>query len=90
MKTILKYEINTGINEIDLPRGARILHVKVEHGAVYIYAEVNIYTNKEVETRIFKTYSLGEEMSEHENVYYVGDFCYSYPGSLFHLYEIIK
>ena len=62
MKTIQKYDIDTGAVSIKMPRGARILFVGGQAKSVCLWAIVDIEPDRLEELRHFETYKDGEKL----------------------------
>ena len=80
-KEIWKFPIETITCEIVMPRGAKILHVALQHGTRCLWAEVGPEQPKV--TRSFQLYGTGQEIPAHAEyvcTWLDGDF-------LRHLYE---
>ena len=62
MRTIQKYDIDTGSVSVRMPRGARILHVGGQTKSVCLWAVIDIEPDRLEELRHFETYKDGDEL----------------------------
>lgn len=98
MKTIYKYEIKAGSNEIEIPEDAEPLAVQIHGDKPYVWILQD--TDKPKVKRYFYTFGTGHDIGE--NIFktydrnitslgeYIGTFQLSGWGFVFHLFEIIK
>jgi len=86
MKTIWKFPVSmTDSIGIEMPVGARVLTVQVQHGQPYIWVEVDPEAQKE--HRSFRLFGTGHPIEEGFVLDYVGTFQMHDGGLVFHLYE---
>lgn len=87
MDTIFKYVLRvTDYQEIEMPSGAKIIHVHEQINAPCIWALVN--THKKYEVRKFKIHGTGHEI-DLTNLNYVGSFLLTNQLFVGHLFEIV-
>lgn len=72
--------------EISMPRHAAVLHVGVQDGIAYLWAQVN--TNKPMETYKFHALGTGWEFPKHVGRY-IGTFQID-DGLVFHVYDHLE
>lgn len=85
-KQIWKYQLLTiGINEIEMPKGAKILSLQMNNKIPCIWAIVN--PNAEKEIRRFNIYGTGHNITE-DDLKYIGTFQMHNDMLVFHLFEI--
>jgi len=84
---IFKYPIEASdYFSLDLPKGAKILTVQVQHEMPFIWALVNPNVSKEM--RHFKVAGTGHNIDEHPDaLIYIGTFQLSNGALVFHLFE---
>ena len=58
MKQVWKFQVGTAVTTIDLPRGAKVLHVGIQDGAVCFWASVTPTAIKQ--SRQFKVIGTGQ------------------------------
>lgn len=87
MNSIWKYKIETtDYQEIEMPIGAQILCVQIQHGEPHIWAIVN--TGAEKEKRIFQIYGTGNPFSRFgKNLLYIGTYQIGQGDFVFHVFE---
>ena len=56
---IWKYVLETDVNRLEMPKGARVLCVHEQHGRVFLWALVD--ETAEVEEREFEIFGTGQE-----------------------------
>lgn len=85
MKTIYKYEVKAGLNELYLPQDTKVLTVQIQDDNPYMWAIVK--TDKPLVKRLFYTYGTGHEI-KHLIKEYIGTFQLLNLGLVFHLFEV--
>lgn len=85
MKTIYKYEVpvTSGVT-VQLPEGARLLCVQMQHGNPCLWAQVD--SDAPLETRSFCWYGTGHQLP-HVPGQYVGTVQLNNGALVFHLFE---
>jgi hypothetical protein len=83
VKTIFKYAINPGIQELALPVGAQILTVQEQQGKPQLWALVD--TEAPTEARAFAVVGTGHPVPEPVGDY-IGTFQLPMLGLVFHLF----
>lgn len=87
MKTIWKYELETlDIFGLEMPRGAEVLTVQMQHEKPCLWALVDASEDKE--NRIFTIHGTGHHVSSAENKFYVGTYQLMGEDLVFHLFEL--
>ena len=87
MKTIFKYPISaTHECLIDLPKGAKIISLKVQRGIPCLWAIVD--TDAEIEKRKFMTYGTGHELPVNPGTF-IGTFLVN-DFFVYHVFEVIS
>lgn len=61
MRTVWKYKIVPGLNEITMPFGARPLYANIQDGHIHLWCEVNTQANPK-QKRLFQAYGTGHEV----------------------------
>ena len=91
MKTIWKYELVELINEIRLPQGAEILHVREQHNKVCIWAEIDdsVVVDHLYEKRTFVLAGTGHQKPDGE-LTYLGTAMLDGGDIVMHVYEAIN
>ncbi len=85
MQTIWKFSMDqTGVQAIEMPTGAKIVHVAVQGGAVCLWAQVN--PQAVTERRLISVYGTGQEMPDDPG-HHVGTFLLSGGQYVFHVYD---
>jgi len=85
MKTIWKFQFEVDDNiEIEMPMGAEILTVGIQHGIPCLWALVD--TEKDKIKRKFELYGTGHPVSERHKKY-IGTFQTREGYLVFHLFE---
>jgi len=82
MKSVWKYPLFMGLTELELPAGAKVLHVEEQSGIPHIWALVD--TEAEKEPRHFLIRGTGHNVDE--DLTYVGTW--QAPPYVWHLFEI--
>jgi hypothetical protein len=88
MKTIWKYELErTGEQRVEVPRNAKLLCIKTQHGKPCIWFEVE--TESGTEERIFSIFGTGHEIPQDMGVSYeyIDSFLVADDNLVFHVYE---
>ena len=87
MKVIWKYILNRVVKEtVDLPEGAQILKVEMQHGEFCLWALVD--TRKKSEQRKIIIRGTGYEV-EYDNVKFISTFKVEGDRFIFHAFEVI-
>jgi hypothetical protein len=89
MSTIYKYKLSASDPTfyIMMPAGSEIVHVAVQHGSPYIWAEVD--TQHQPQERRFRFVATGQSIPEKEDYRkYIGTFLLNDGDFVIHLYEI--
>ena len=87
MKRIHKYPLVAGVigrQSISLPAGARVLTAQVQHGVIYLWAEVDTDETSE-ELREFVIHGTGDDMLDH--LHYIDTVQLDGGYLVFHVYE---
>lgn len=85
MRRIYKYEIPIKDSfALELPQGARILHINTQRDAPCLWAEIDDTAPKT--TRWFEVYGTGHLMHDNPNAY-IGTFFVHDGQFVFHVYE---
>lgn len=82
---IYKYYIRDKITKLELPKGAKILCVKMQAGEPCIWALVNPSAEKEIRTIV--TYGTGHKLPDNPGTY-IDTFFASNGLSVFHVFEV--
>jgi hypothetical protein len=87
MKTIWKYILEPDKLSITMPKNAKILTVREQHGSICMWAEVD--SENETETRVFSIYGTGHRMPRGMGLqeHYIGTAMLSDGNLVFHVYE---
>ena len=86
MKKIYKYEIAPGVFQaLNLPAGAEVLSIQVQHGRPHIWAAID--TEKPLTTRTFCVYGTGVEIPDFYMLSFIGTFQLADGDLVFHLFE---
>ena len=89
MTTIYKYELKTSeLTELEIPAGAKVLHVNLQHGHPMLWAMVD--THAPLETRTFCVYGTGHTIPEKANVSFINTFFVDGGTYVFHAFELLK
>lgn len=90
MKTIWKFELKVvDIQNIEMPKNAQILSVKMQNEIPVLYALVN--TDNESEERLIEIFGTGHEVMHDTSVsQYIGTFKMRNDKLMFHVFEHIK
>lgn len=83
MKRIWKYTL-TPICELDIPKGAKVLSVEVQHGKPRIWILVD--TDAEMESRTFCSYGTGHDIPDDPGAY-IGTLQLKEGTLVFHVFE---
>jgi len=83
-KAIWKYPLFLGKNELELPRGSRIVHVGDDNGIPTLWALVNITPEHPREVRNLIIKGTGHPVSQVED--YIGTW--QAPPYVWHLFEL--
>lgn len=86
MTTIHKFAVPVAETlEIEMPKGAEVLTIQVQHGDPCIWARVVPFAPPEV--RKFRWFSTGEPMPDRASLKYVGTIQQIGGSLIFHLFE---
>ena len=84
MQTIYKYPLSPHIG-VDLPVGAEILTVQMQHGAAWLWAKIDTDQHK-TENRKIRCYGTGHKMNG-VPAKYIGTFQIDNGALVFHVFE---
>lgn len=88
MKTIFKYPLEiSDIQEIELPKGAQILDIDVQHGLPVMWALVD--PTEEKEKRRFHTTGTGHPIHDPGALKHVGSYQLDGGSFVGHLFEVV-
>jgi len=87
MKTIWKYEINKVVQELEIPFGAKFLHVGNQNGHICLWFEVESENKKE--TRRFEIAGTGKAQLDIDKKY-LGSMIFHNHAFVWHIYEITE
>lgn len=86
MRTVFKYTLKEwGSVSIDMPKGAEVLGVQVQHGDAQLWALVD--TSAELVTRQFRIYGTGHPIEGSKYLRFVGTFQMHDGQLVFHVFE---
>lgn len=86
---IAVYKYNLPMDDyvtINLPRGAEVLHVGVQHGETQLWAKVD--TGKPAEKRRFRIAGTGHPL-DGDKLEFVGTLMLAGGGLVFHVFEVV-
>jgi hypothetical protein len=88
MKVIYKYQVDLGTHEIEMPKGADILHADVMGvGKMFIWALVN--PKHKLKKRKFTIFATGQEIDyDKKHYHYIKTMICD--GYVWHLYEVLE
>lgn len=88
-RAIYKYKVApVSHSVVRVPIGAELLHVRVQHNALYIWALVEP-DQKEMESKIFRIVGTGKPIEEpRELLHYWGTFFIDNGGITYHVFEM--
>jgi hypothetical protein len=88
MTKIFKYKLKlASINELQVPLGATVLHIRTQLCEIVIYFLVN--PGHQLEKRIFEIYSTGDTMREiFKGRTYIGTIEITPNLEIYHIFEI--
>lgn len=88
-RTIYKYKVPpVSHSVVKLPIGAKLLHVRVQHNALYLWALVEP-DQKEMESKIFRVVGTGQPIEEPpELLHYWGTFFIDNGSITYHVFEM--
>ena len=87
MKVIWKYILDPLVKEtVDLPEGAQILKVEMQHGEFCLWALVD--TRKKPQQRKIIIRGTGHEV-EYNNIKFISTFQVANDNFIFHAFEVI-
>lgn len=81
-----KYELNAGVTELQLPKGAKDFTVAVQHRGIFLWATVD--KNVEMETKRFLVLGTGMEFSR-EPTSFIGMVMTPDHNWVFHVFELV-
>ena len=85
MQTIWKYELETtDTQEVNIPLGAKILDVQVQHGKPCLWALVD--TDRRLRKTIISTYGTGHNVDRTIAKIYIGTYQLSNGDFVFHVF----
>ena len=85
MTTIYKYQLKPNRTELNMPMGAQVLTVQVQHGEVYLWAKVDETLKNEC--RVFDIYGTGHAVSNDPRLLYVATFLMDGGDLVWHVFE---
>lgn len=89
MKIIYKYRIDLGTQEIEMPKGADILHAgSMIDGNMYMWALVN--PKHKLKKRKFTIFGTGQELTEYDKKHYHYIKTMICDSFVWHLYEVLE
>ena len=89
-QAIWKYQLlTTGFQFIEMPRGAQILCVQMQHDSPHIWAIVNP-DEKKMRPRKINTYGTGQLMEGEILERYIGTYQLHSGALVFHVFEVIE
>lgn len=87
MKSVCKYPVPvTDLFHLDIPVGAEILMVQVQHGGPKIWALVDL--SRPVERRFFRLAGTGHDIDDSVSLTYIGTFQLNNGNFVGHVFEI--
>lgn len=87
MQTICKFPVKLkGIQEIEMPKDAKILTVQKQSNEPFIWAIVN--SENEQEKRVFQIVGTGNPFEYDESKKHIGTFLTDFDSYVFHLFEL--
>lgn len=88
MRTVYKYPVPVADEvRIDMPFGAKVLHVEQQGEGVYIWALVD--PSAERERRVFIVRGTGHPIDDDMPIEHVGTFLLQGGALVFHLFEVL-
>ena len=87
-KQVWKYPVSIGEFTLDMPEGAIILKVDVQHGQPFLWALVE--PEAKPETVLFKVVGTGHNIADAEQWDYVGSFQMFSGDLVFHLFTLFE
>ena len=91
MKSVWKFEVENNLRqEIQMPKGAKILHLGVKNDAPYLWAEVDMDAPSEFRT--FEVFATGGNITQDMGIEreYIGTYMIFRETLVFHVYERIN
>ena len=86
MKRIFKYQLEkTDLQIVEMPKGADILCVQLQHGIPCIWALVD--ENQEKENRYIETFGTGHYIGSVNNRKYISTIQFYHGNLVFHYFE---
>jgi hypothetical protein len=86
MATIYKYPLEPGRTQLNLPRGAQVLTVQMQHGSPCLWAKVD--PMQPTEPRTFDVYGTGHQMPDDPRLLYVATFQMDGGALVWHVFEV--
>lgn len=88
MKVIYKYEVGFGSSEIEMPKGADILHAEIVERSVFVWALVN--PKHKMKKRSFNVFATGQELADYDKKHYHYIRTMISNAYVWHLYEVLE
>ena len=85
MATIWKYTLEPGRTKLQMPQGAQVLTVQMQHGKPCLWAKVD--PTKPDELRIFDVYGTGHTMPDDARLLYWASFQMDGGALVWHVFE---
>ena len=81
-----KYELDAGIAELQIPKGAKDFTVAIQHEGIFLWATID--KNVEMETKRFLVLDTGREFL-HETTSFIGMVMTPDHNYVFHVFELV-
>lgn len=85
MRTIYKYKLEPNFGTLQMPKGAQVLTVQIQHGTPCLWAKVD--PTQPTERRTFNVYGTGHEMPDDPCLVYVATFQVDGGALVWHVFE---
>jgi len=82
---IFKYELLDRTNEVDMPAGAEVLTVQIQHDKICLWAKVD--PTARTEKRVFVVYGTGHPIEDDSNLSYIGTVQMAGGTLVWHVFE---